>query len=365
MILNIDTVIYSYMFIGITLLIYNIQYIFYSNRREKKYEESVKVWKKSIERQISLISKGRVVESNHKKQMKEKLTNTNQLISFVRALDILREQEEDVSRYINENYIEIQSLAHHYSKKESMDRAFFAFFISKNPPNQDKEYRPIMEILISYMEDSTVYCRENVLNALYALGNPQAVENALQVINDRQWFHHQKLLADGLMTFTGDKDELAELLWSHLRKWDKNLMIAVVQFITASSDKFKEQFFEVVQCIDIDIEIRIAILRYYRRHIYEPIRSLLLSYLKGEKLTDETIMIIAASVLDRYPGEDTIEVLKAAIHNSNWYFRYNAASSLVSLKVDIDDLQDVLDGKDRYAKEILTYMIEQRKERGN
>lgn len=359
--LDIDKLIYSYLFICIMLLFYNIFNIFYSYRKEKKYEGSTREWQRSIVRQIALLSEGKTIEQDHKKCMEKQLTNTNQLISYVHALDTLRENAEELNGYLQENYIVIQSLAYHYARKESMERAFFAFFISKNAPYDGKEYRPLMEILLSFLEDSTVYCRENVMNALYAMGNSQAVENALQIINDRQWFHHQKLLSDGLMTFTGDKEELAERLWSHQKEWDDNLMVSVVQFITESSDKFKERFFTVLQSADVDIEIRLAILRYYRRHVYEPIRQLLLSYLRDENTTDENMRIVTASVIDRYPGEEVVTALKAALHHSNWYFRYNAAASLVSLKVDITQLQDVLDGKDRYAKEILTYMIGQRK----
>lgn len=355
---DVDKVIYSYLFICTMMLLYNILYIFFSDRREKKYEGSVREWKKSIERQIHLLSEGKSLEPSHKKLMENKLTNTNELISYVRALDALREQGEKLEEYLQENYIVIQSLAYYYGRKKSMERAFFAFFISQNVPYHGKEYIPLMEILLSYLEDSTIYCRENVLKALYALGNSQAVENAWEIINNRQWFHHQKLLSDGLTNFTGDKEELAERLWSNLKKWENNLMVSVVQFITASSDKFKERFFVVLQSEDVDLEIRLAILRYYRRHIYEPVKPLLLSYLRGENVTDENMRIVTAFVLDRYPGEDTVAALKAALHHSNWYFRYNAASSLVNLKVDISQLQDVLEGKDRYAKEILTYMME-------
>lgn len=354
---NIDIIIYSYMFISGLLLVYNIFYMLFSNTRKKEYEESAKHWQDAIEKQLALLSEGKMLELKHKKDLEKKLTSTNQLISYARALDTLRKQGKELKEYLMENYMIIQSLAYHYRKKEITDKAFFAFFISNNSPCQGKEYKPIMEILLSYLDGSTVYCRENVLKALYALGNAQSVENALQIINDRQWFHHQKLISDGLMTFTGDKEELAELLWSHMKKWDDNLMISVVQFITVSSDKFKERFFMVLQSEDVEIEIRMAILRYYRRHVYEPVRPLLISYLNGEKVIDENMRIVTASVIDRYPGDETVAVLKAALHHSNWYLRYNAASSLVNLEVDINKLQDVLEGEDRYAKEILTYMM--------
>ncbi|WP_300385993.1 hypothetical protein [Clostridium sp.] len=317
-------------------------------------------WQEQINKQIELISNKDFIEEIHKKIIKRKLKNINQLICYVRGLDILKEEEKDIGKYLSEIYITIQSLAYNYSKKENMEKAFFAFFISKYPPIKGREYNLLMEILISYLDNSTIYCRENVLNALYALGNLQSVETAWQIINDGQLFHHKKLLSDGLIKFNGDKENLSEQLWSHRNKWDDNLMVAVVQFITLVSDNFKEPFFEVLKLEKLSLEIRLSILRYYRHHIYKPVLPLLLSYLKDENKINENIKIVTASVIEVYPSEETIEALKGALHHSNWYLRYNSAVSLVNLNIDIYKIQDVLDGKDIYAKEILTYMIKQR-----
>jgi len=356
---DIDKVIYSYLFVCFMLLIYNLIYISNSKRGKKNQDRNVRAWKKEVKRQLHKLTEGESVEESHKAKLKKQLANTNHLISYVRALDNLREKGVKLEKYLRENYVVIQGLAYQYAKKESMDKAFFAYFIFKNPPQNGKEYTPLMEILISFMNNSTVYCRENVLNALYSLGNCQGVENAFQIINENQWFHHRKLLSDGLMTFNGDKDELAERLWTYRKKWDDNLVVSVIQFITSNLNNFDERFLELLKGEEVSVEIKLAIMRYFRRYYYEPVEPILLAYLKDENKIDENMKIVAASVLERYPSEETIETLKAALHDSNWYLRYNAATSLVNLNVDIRNIRDVLGGKDRYAKEILTYMISQ------
>lgn len=67
---------------------------------------------------------------------------------------------------------------------------------------------------------------------------------------------------------------------------------------------------------------------------------------------------IACTALAGYPGEKTVETLKNALHVPNWYVRYNAAESLVRLGVKYFDLIDVIDGKDRYAREILQFQLD-------
>lgn len=355
---DIDKVIYLYLYTCTALILFNIFYVFSSSRQKRKHYEYANKWRKCIEEQLILLKDGHSIGIKHKEELERRLISTKQLISYAYTLDMLRNEGEILEGYLCENQVSIQLLAHRYSKKEVYDRAFFAFFISKNPPCTGRQYNQLMKILISYMDNSTIYSRENILRALYVLGNAQAIETAFQIMNDRKWFHHHKLLSDGLMTFTGDKEELSERLWKNLKSWEENLALSIIKFITLTSDKFKERLFLMVQSKDISLEVHIEIIRYFRIHIHEPIRAVLINYFEDTYMIDENIKIVAASVLDQYPGEETIIVLKHALKSPNWHIRYNAALSLKNLKLSIDELQDVIMDDDRYANEMITYMMD-------
>lgn len=358
---DIETVIYSYLFICVALLVYNIVYIFRSTGRNKRQEKTQKSWEQQIRQQLDRLSRGEEVTLDHQNRILSKLRRIQHLFAYGTSLDLIAQEEPILTElYMQANLGTIQTLASDYVKKDSMDRAYFAYLIAQHRPCDGQEFRPLMEILLSFMEDATVYCKENVFKALYALGNCQAVENALQIFNDRNWFHHQKLLSDGLLTFSGDRDELAARLWSHYGQWNEELMLSIIQFITGFSENYREPFFPILQREETDIEIRLAILRYYRRHHYEPVHSLLITYLWDEKEGDN-LKIVSAFVLSRYPGEGTVAALKHALSHHNWYVRYNAASSLVELDVPAAELEDVFAGNDQYAKEILIYMLEDAK----
>ena len=64
------------------------------------------------------------------------------------------------------------------------------------------------------------------------------------------------------------------------------------------------------------------------------------------------------SALAVYPGPQTLEILKKEISSKNWYVRHNAAKSLAVLNTDRDALADILQGNDRYAKEMLEYQLD-------
>ena len=46
------------------------------------------------------------------------------------------------------------------------------------------------------------------------------------------------------------------------------------------------------------------------------------------------------------------------MNNSNWYIRFNASKTLESFHLTYQELGDVMDGRDRYAREILQYQME-------
>lgn len=73
---------------------------------------------------------------------------------------------------------------------------------------------------------------------------------------------------------------------------------------------------------------------------------------------------VTALTLANYPGAETEAVLKGALCHVNWYVRYNAADTLVAVFGNEEErFADVLEGKDRYAREILLYMLNRSRQR--
>lgn len=352
--IDIKIVMYIYLFICVSLLIYNIVYIINIQIEKRKQHKHSLFWQNKIKTHLNYLKNHHQIEVTHHKLLTKKLIKTKELLAFIEALENLK-NDQLFNKYIEEIYVNWQFLALKYAKKDNMNKAFFAYVIATYPPKSKNEFSLIIQILLSYFNDSTIYCRENVLKALYALGNVQAVENALQIINDNHWFHHQKLLADGLSKFNGDKEKLMAKLWSHLNDWDENIMVSIVQFINQCNGPYQEIFLPILQSNQTQLEIRLAIIRYYRRHIYPPAKTILHTFLDDHK-TNESILIVTAFAIDQYKDEKTILLLKKCLHHHNWYVRYNAARSLFNLHISLESLQDILTGKDRFAKEIIEYI---------
>lgn len=77
-------------------------------------------------------------------------------------------------------------------------------------------------------------------------------------------------------------------------------------------------------------------------------------------LSDEAweVRAIAAKVLGQLQSEKALIPLAEALSDREWYVRYNAANSLISIEGGIDIVYDILDGQDRFAKDIIVSVLE-------
>lgn len=349
----INVLLVCYVFACISLIIFNVIYIFKTEFLKYKEKKRIQKWRFEICKQIEYLSHYSHMTKRHYKKLKLKLQFINELLSYIQALDTFN--REDIADYLQHVYVVQLELSLSYSKKSHMKKAYFADIIAKYPPNCQNEYRPILQILISYLENSTIYCHENVLKALCQIGNVQAVENALSMFNEEQWYHHKKLISDNLINFQGNKEELMRVLWNHANDWNDNIMSAIVEFISRCHGSYESEFLRYLQNSTTPLEVRLAMIRYFRNHFYEPAKKVLYSFLEDDMEENENLTIVAASALDCYPDEKTILLLKKALHHHNWHVRYNAAHSLKKLNIGYHQLSDILTGNDNYAKEILIY----------
>lgn len=349
---SINTVVYFYIFICIALLLFNILYIFRSERKNRRDAVMTKRWNDFFERELDP-DRGEKADDDRKLLLR-KLKKTGELAAFNTALEP-RLEDPEARDYLNRCYDVFQELALYYGRRPPMERAFFAYLIAEYRPERPEGDGRLPTILLDYMENSTVYCRENVLHALCALGSGGCIEQALRLMEERGWYHHSRMLSDGLTAFRGDKEALAEQLWNISDRWNENLRLAVVQFATNVTGRLCDSFKKALTNRETPLEVRFAMIRYFARYPDPEAKPILLE-LARESTAEGGPAIAACSVLAHYPGEDTVEVLENALSSPNWYIRRNAASSLVALNGEDAAYAYVDRVNDRYAKDMLNYV---------
>ena len=349
--LPVRAVIYFYIFICVVLLLFNLLYIFRSGSVKRRQKRRVHRWEGYL---ASFLEGSPVWDSD---ELFRRLKDTEELMAFYTAMGSWKDPEE-AARFFQENRLLILELAETYQKKNAMEQAFFAYVVASFYPPVGDKGDPLAEQLLSYLDDSTVYSRENVLNALYALGSAQSVEHAFVLMSQRGWYHDPRLLSDGLNRFQGDQDALANRLWKNRKQLSECFQVGFIRFAdTLSGNRFAEDFLRALETEQLPAETQFAMVRYFRRHAVPYAKPVLLQLLRGDAEGKRELAIAAAASLASYPDSETRQALKDALHSQNWYVRQNAARSLKAIGVTWEEVQ-TSSGRDRYAADMLEYIFE-------
>jgi len=354
--LRIYVIIGIFTMVCISMMVFNFGIIYHRNGNKDLSPAKVEKWRGIIYVQALAPKNLKLSERRHEKFLRRKLPSAEKLILYAAALQRLKNEfPESYYAYAEKKHEVFLELADVYGRKSRIDRTCYADFISNFPELVGNVQGRLADVLISYIEDSCIYCRTKVLSALCSVGHLQGVANVLQVIHDRELFMHNRLLTTELLKFRGDQKILGELLWNKSNSWNDSITVSVIQFITKISDGYSEIFFQILLDASANLEVRIAAIRYYGEHEYEPAHRVLIDFI--ENPPDIDLAIAAAEALVLYPSSGTIAVLKAALASPDWHVRYNASATLVKLGNREEILRALEDGRE-HEKEIVAYMLE-------
>ena len=142
-----------------------------------------------------------------------------------------------------------------------------------------------------------------------------------------------------------------------MSEFHPRMQVSLLDYIRYASSNWKDEMLSMLETSQ-DMEIQIACVRYFGRYQDERSVPFLLHHAEEEKEGFWELQNACISALAVYPGLQTLEILKKETSSKNWYVRRNAAKSLAVLNTDRDALADILQGNDRYAKEMLEYQLD-------
>lgn len=357
--LDVQFMIYIYMAICFSLLVFNLLYIevdSFRSRRKEKPGRSLRKLRKRIQRYCVT---DEIPEKWHRDNRKS-LSRVGRLERFQWSMEkIMEEMPEEASAYLADCEGDFRYLASVYLGKDNIEQAYFARILELYSMCRGREYNEMKRILVEMACSNSIYTRENALRVLYQSGSEVAVRQAFLNMSRSGVFHYGKLITDGLLSFQGDQALLAEELWNCRAELSDDYTLAIMQFIRMSQEGYGEEFLRILEDTGQNQELRLEAIRYFRKYRYRSAYPALLKIMNSREIMGWEYLAVAALALENYPGDRTVEVLKTALNSPEWHVRYNAADTLIrALKVDYSRLKDVLEGPDRYAKEILLYMMQ-------
>lgn len=355
--MKIEILVYAYLAVCLAMIAFNIVCIFLFSRNDREIESHRLYFVSLIRAQFFRDE----IEESHRKMLIKRLQKVREMMSFDKSLEILsKDHPDEVREYLRKLDNVFITLNNMYSHKNEVQFAYFPYIISRYNLFMGEDLPQINACLFQLIQKPSVYSRENALNALYSIGISKNVAEALKVLDKTGFYHHKKLITDGLLTFSGDKHELNECLWDNLPQYSLNVQLAILDYFRFSSDKYQERMFKLLN-EQHNCEIHYCAIRYLGRYPYQPAYDKLVYYAENEDDMHWEYASISCFALASYPGDRTVAVLKNKLCSHNWYVRLNASQSLEQLGLEYADFVDIYEGHDRYAGEMIRYRFDHKK----
>lgn len=363
--MGVEAMIYIYGAVCVCMIIFNVSYALLLRGSKPRQERRRQRMAASVEAQLQRLAEGKPLERRHLPTMQRRLRRVKNLSAFDYVLRSLLSRQEDASvkAYLTLLQPSILYLAFVYQRRETMQAAYFSYFLSRYMAQKHMPIQSVQDVLLAYMERENLYCRVNALQALCAFGSAQHILRALETLDRGTVFFHEKILTETLLSFTGNHEELISLLWARLDTFTPHTQLALLNYIRFRSGAYTQEMFGIMTRPSCDKEVCLAAIRYFGRYAYQPALDTLLTFSLDPNPLRWEYATVAVSTLSRYHGPQVVEALKQALHSPNWYVRYAAAASLEAQHMEYLDLMDIVDGSDRYAREILTYHLESQRTR--
>ena len=345
------------------MITFNLIYGLIMRGSDVRFSRRVGQLEDSIEKQLSRISAGETMDSRYMRRLRHRLSHVNHLRVFDQTLErcLADGDGETVTVYLAQLQPVILHLAMVYRKRENLQAAYFAYFLSRHRLNKYMQMDTVQNVLVEYMEKDSLYCRVNALKALCTFGSPESILRAVVIQDHSGSFLHEKLLTECLLLYGGDSDRLIQMFWARMEEFTIRTQRAILDYIRFKTGCYQEKMFRIMADHRQHRELRYSAIRYMGRYPYPPARTHLLEFLRDTDPEHWEYAAISATALAAYPGQDVVNGLMEAMHSGNWYIRYNAAVSLEAHGLSYSDLIELVSGRDRYAREMIMYLLEQRR----
>lgn len=208
------------------------------------------------------------------------------------------------------------------------------------------EYRDKIKEYADSKERDLAY---NAAMALCHMGDVYEVSRYLLSIQDDH-LYSGRIINEFFSQFTGDRQELAELLFEQCNKYMKCTIIKTIA--RYKIDAFRPMYIEGVT--GDDIQMKIACVKALAAFGY-PEDEQLLQIAAGDK--DWVIRASAVRGLSLLKTPTALATVKRALGDKEWWVRQAAAQSITKMDISPNDLEEILGGYDRFAADAVKNVL--------
>lgn len=235
----VQILIYVYLGICAGMILFNIATALLSQRREhRSFLDGIRL-ELTVSQELDRLAETGAVSERHLRFMERRLRRVNGMAAFDAALECLCVRRPELTRsYLTALNGVMIALAEDYCRRDEIEAAYFPYIIRKYRLLDGQENEALKTMLLDLLHESSIYCRENAMQALYTAGDPAVLVRALRIIDASSLYYHSKLLSDGLLNYTGDTRELADALWEAFDAFQPWMQVTLLNYFRFSSGAY-------------------------------------------------------------------------------------------------------------------------------
>ncbi len=208
------------------------------------------------------------------------------------------------------------------------------------------EYKDKIKELSENEDPNLAY---NASMALAHFGDTQSVANYIHRIENNKTISF-RLVNEFFENFTGDRAELAEMLFKNSNKYMRNTIIkSIAQY---KIERFIPMYLEGASGDDLEFKNScIVALGFFGLPEYEQLFQI--------AAQDQywVLRVSAIKGLAKIGTHTALETVKNALNDKEWWVRNTAADAMLSMDISAKDIEDILGGYDRFASDAIKNLL--------
>lgn len=350
-----NIIIEIYLIVCVLLLLFDILFLVMKNYRNQEFYPKNTDLAEQIRGEIQNRRQTGAFSQGFEEELGKQLGKIRNLITLV---DVLDGDPDAASWFRPVLFAQIEE----YQKKSDYEQAYYAYVISRFDYEREPVPPEFAAKFMAFLDSKSLYTFANAMDALYRFGKTNLLLTALDKVDERQGFYHQKLLVDGLLASRADFQELNPVLVKVFDQYTPFMQECLLNFFRMTGYDVSALCLRLIRNGEgTDLEVRYGAMRYFTKYPSVQSRALFLKILEKQE-SSWMDQMLAIQGLENSEDAAVKEAVLKKVTSPNWYVRTKAVACLHRWGLTKEQIFDILYLRDKYADNALLYQYRNEKE---
>ena len=314
MVINTQIIIYSYIFICISIIVFNILFI-----QKKKIDNIRRILKKELnfKEELSGFIENNTFDEDILKYLKKEVKTNNDLMALDSFFDsYIKNKNKNIFNFIYKLKPFYFEKFEEYLKKDEMYIAYIVSLLSKYNL-VTKEDTEMISKLFDLISGKSTHVRFKVLKLFAKNGDSNSLITALKIISNKGYYYNNKIVLEILNDYKGDYDLLKKELLNNFYKFSEEIQKGIITFLTTGQCKYRKELLNMLEDDKTEKEVKLEIIKFFGRTKYTYANKVLINIVNNYNPINFEYTLEAVKALKIYDTKSSLNCLRQALSIKN------------------------------------------------